>query len=73
MYAHVLSNCSIILLTAADLPTWLNPKPGDSRAPKIFSCPKFFGGPFQGVWGMLLQKNLKINVLRLAENAFPTF
>ena len=34
---------------------------------------KFFRPPSSGAWGMLHQKMLKISVLRLAENAFPTF
>ena len=34
---------------------------------------KNFGPPSSGVWGHASQKILKISVLRLAENAFPTF
>ena len=34
---------------------------------------KFFGPLVGGRGGMLPQKILKISVLRLAENAFPTF
>ena len=42
---------------------------------KIFSragVRKIFLTPCWGAWGMLPQKILKISVLRLAENAFPT-
>ena len=33
----------------------------------------FFGPLVEGSGGMLTQKILKISILRLAENAFPTF
>ena len=59
-----------------DLPTWLNPEPG-GYGPKNFSsragARKIFWTLYRGVWGILPQKILKISVLRLAENAFPTF
>ena len=50
----------------ADLPTWLNRKPGGSG-------PKTFLGSFRGAGGYATQKSLEISVLRLAENALPTF
>ena len=49
-------------------PTWLNPKPGLLRF-----WPKKFFERRRGSGGILLQKILKIGVLRLAVNAFPTF
>ena len=59
-----------------DLPTWLNPKPGGC-GPKHSSsragARKIFWTLVGGSGSMLPQKILKISVLRLAENAFPTF
>ena len=41
---------------------------------KFISCGEFrVLGPFKGSWGMLPRKFLKMELLRLAKNAFPAY
>ena len=77
---HSIFNQNLRSSLYSELPTWLNPK----TLKKLFwlwsknfssrsGARKIFWSPCRGSGGMLPQKILKINVLRLAENAFPTF
>ena len=77
---HSIFNQNLRSSLYSELPTWLNPKtlknfcgygPKTSRA--VQGQKKFFGPLVGGSGGMLSQKILKVSVLRLAENAFPTF
>ena len=62
-----LTTCMLcVQIYCVDLPTLLNPERGGSG-------PKIFWAPTWGSGSMLPQEILKISVLRLAENAFPTF